>query len=104
MVADPLFVRDLAYVFGAALVGGALAWVLRPPLILGYVVGGVIVGPFTPGPTVTHLRTFEQFAEVAAVLLMFSIAIGLSLLALLRAQWLALVRAPPGRLLSGSLD
>src|SRR5881397_264114 len=100
MVADPLFVRDLAYVFGAALVGGALAWVLRQPLILAYVVGGVIVGPFTPGPTVTHLRTFEQFAEVAVVLLMFSIGIEFSLRDLLRVKWVALVGGPLGILLS----
>jgi len=103
MVADPLFVRDLAYVFGAALVGGALAWVLRQPLILGYVVGGVIVGPFTPGPTVTHLRTFEQFAEVAVVLLMFSIGIESSLRDLLRVKWIPLVGGPLGIVLSVAL-
>ena len=49
---DITFYRDLAYVFGGAVVGGAVARVLRQPLILGYVLGGVIVGPFTPGPRV----------------------------------------------------
>src|SRR2546422_1692792 len=79
MVDDPLFVRDLAYVIGAALVGGVLAWLARQPLILGYVVGGIIIGPFTPGPTVSDVHTFELFAEVAVVLLMFSIGIEFSL-------------------------
>src|SRR5262245_27531460 len=53
MVADPLVFRDLAYVFAAAVLGGALAWLTRQPLILGYVLGGILIGPFTPGPTVS---------------------------------------------------
>jgi monovalent cation:H+ antiporter-2, CPA2 family len=52
------FYRDLAYVFGAAVAGGALARVLRQPLILGYVLGGILVGPFTPGPTVAAIHEF----------------------------------------------
>jgi CPA2 family monovalent cation:H+ antiporter-2 len=41
MVTDPIFFRDLAYVFCAAVIGGALAWLARQPLILGYVLGGM---------------------------------------------------------------
>jgi len=104
MVDDPLFVRDLAYVIGAALIGGVLAWLARQPLILGYVVGGVIIGPFTPGPTVSDVHTFEQFAEVAVVLLMFSIGIEFSLRDLLRVKWIALVGGPLGIVLSIALS
>jgi len=43
---------------------GALAWLARQPLILGYVVGGILVGRFTPGPTVSDTHTFELFAEI----------------------------------------
>src|SRR5438046_7302959 len=100
MVDDPLFVRDLAYVIGAALVGGVLAWLARQPLILGYVVGGIIIGPFTPGPTVSDVHTFELFAEVAVVLLMFSIGIEFSLRDLLRVKWIAVVGGPLGIALS----
>ena len=103
MVADPLFVRDLAYVFAAALFGGVLAWRLRQPLVLGYVVGGVVIGPFTPGPTLSHVHTFELFAEVAVVLLMFSIGIEFSLRDLLRVKWISLVGGPLGVLLSIAL-
>ena len=49
MTVETTFYRDLAYVFGAAVVGGAVARMLRQPLILGYVLGGILVGPFTPG-------------------------------------------------------
>jgi monovalent cation:H+ antiporter-2, CPA2 family len=91
---------DLAYVFVAAMLGGALAWWLRQPLILGYVLGGVLVSPFTPGPSVSDVRTFELFAEVGVVLLMFSIGIEFSIRDLLRVKWVALLGGPLGILLS----
>jgi monovalent cation:H+ antiporter-2, CPA2 family len=100
MVADPIFFRDLAYVFVAAVLGGALAWLARQPLILGYVLGGILIGPFTPGPTVSDLHAFELFAEIGVVLLMFSIGIEFSLRDLLRVKWVALVGGPLGILLS----
>src|ERR1043166_9300517 len=103
MVDDPVFVRDLAYVIGAALIGGVLAWLARQPLILGYVLGGIIIGPFTPGPTVSDVHTFELFAEVAVVLLMFSIGIEFSLRDLLRVKWIALIGGPLGIVLSIAL-
>lgn len=100
MVADPIFFRDLAYVFGAAVVGGALAWMARQPLILGYVVGGILISPFTPGPAISDPRTFEAFAEIGVVLLMFSIGIEFSLHELLRVGWVALAGGPIRILLS----
>ncbi|PYO58472.1 MAG: hypothetical protein DMD83_03885 [Candidatus Rokuibacteriota bacterium] len=100
MVADPLVFRDLAYVFAAAVLGGALAWLARQPLILGYVLGGILIGPFTPGPTVSDVHTFELLAEIGVVLLMFSIGIEFSLRDLLRVKWVALVGGPLGILLS----
>jgi predicted dienelactone hydrolase len=79
MTADPILFRDLAYVFGAALLGGALARLARQPLIVGYVLGGILIGPFTPGPTISDAHTFELFAEIGVVLLMFSIGIEFAL-------------------------
>lgn len=71
MSVETTFYRDLAYVFGAAVVGGAVARALRQPLILGYVLGGVLVGPFTPGPTVADVHEFEVLAEIGVILLMY---------------------------------
>lgn len=54
MVTDPIVFRDLAYVFVAAVLGGALARLAGQPLILGYVLGGVLISPLTlalPSPT-----------------------------------------------------
>ncbi len=96
MVADQTIFRDLAYVFLAAVVGGALARLARQPLILGYVLAGLLVGPFTPGPMVSHIETFELLAEIGVVLLMFTLGVELSLTDLLRVKWLALAGAPAG--------
>ncbi len=78
MAADPIFFRDLAYVILAALLGGAAAWLARQPLIIGYVLGGILISPLTPGPAIEHVHTFELFAEIGVILLMFSIGIEFS--------------------------
>lgn len=96
MEADPLLFRDLTYIFVAALLGGLLAWKLRLPLILGFVVGGIAVSPFTPGPHVSNVHTFEVFAEVGVVLLMFSIGVEFSIPDLMRVKWVSLLGAPLG--------
>jgi len=103
MAPDPVFFRDLAYVFLAALLGGGVAWLARQPLILGYVVGGILVSPLTPGPGVERVHTFELFAEIGVILLMFSIGIEFSLRDLLRVKWVALVGGPLGIVLSIAL-
>lgn len=100
MTADPIFFRDLAYVFLAAVLGGGLAWMARQPLILGYVLGGILIGPFTPGPAILDVHTFELFAEIGVVLLMFSIGMEFSLKDLMEVKWVALVGGPLGIMLS----
>ncbi|MBI2526360.1 MAG: cation:proton antiporter [Candidatus Rokubacteria bacterium] len=96
MITDPAVFRDLAFVFAAAVVGGALAWWARQPLILGYIFGGILVSPFTPGPSVTDVHTFDLFAEIGVVLLMFSVGIEFSLKDLLRVRWVTLLGGPVG--------
>jgi CPA2 family monovalent cation:H+ antiporter-2 len=103
MVADPVVFRDLAYVFVAAVLGAILARLARQPLILGYVAAGVAMSPLTPGPSVSDLHTFEIFAEIGVVLLMFSIGIEFSLRDLLRVKWVAILGGPLGILLSVAL-
>ncbi|HEU4686064.1 MAG TPA: cation:proton antiporter [Nitrospira sp.] len=100
MSPDPIFFRDLATVFIAAMLGGALAWAVRQPLILGYVLGGIAIGPFTPGPAISDLHTFELFAEIGVVLLMFSIGIEFSVKDLMQVKWVALAGGPLGILMS----
>jgi len=100
MVAHTLIFRDIAMVFTAALVCGLLAWRMRQPLILGYVLAGLILSPFTPGLRVHDVHTFEIMAEIGVILLMFSVGIEFSIPDLLRVKWVALAGAPLGILLS----
>jgi Kef-type K+ transport system membrane component KefB len=41
---DPLFFRDLSYVLIAAVAGGFVARLLRQPLIVGFVLAGMVIG------------------------------------------------------------
>jgi monovalent cation:H+ antiporter-2, CPA2 family len=97
---EAAFYRDLAYVFGAAVLGGAVAKALRQPLILGYVLGGVLIGPFTPGPTVSQIHQFEVLAEIGVILLMYSIGLEFSFAELLQVKWVAILGGPLGILFS----
>ncbi|MGH7366369.1 MAG: cation:proton antiporter [Candidatus Rokuibacteriota bacterium] len=103
MIAESIFFRDLAYVFLAAVAGGALARIAGQPLVLGYVLGGILISPLTPGPAVSNLYTFELFAEIGVMLLMFSIGIEFSLRDLLRVKWVALLGGPLGIVLTVGL-
>ena len=67
MTTDSAIFRDLAYVFVGAVGGGLVARWLRQPAILGYVLAGVIIGPFTPGPTVSEMHILELFAEIGVI-------------------------------------
>jgi CPA2 family monovalent cation:H+ antiporter-2 len=100
MFADSLLFRDLAFVLTAAVFGGLAARLAGQPLIVGFVLGGMVIGPFTPGPSVSDLHALERFAEIGVVLLMFSIGIEFSLKDLLRMKGVALIGGPLGILLT----
>ena len=71
-------VADLALVLLAALGGGFLAQRIGQPLIVGYILAGVIVGPFSGGPTVGNVHDIERMAELGVVLLLFSLGLEVS--------------------------
>src|SRR5262245_52112024 len=71
-------VADLTLVLAAALAGGFVAHRAGQPLIVGYIVAGVIVGPFTGGVTVRHVEGIEQLAELGVALLLFSLGLEVS--------------------------
>jgi|SRR5581483_4314255 len=61
-----------------AFVGGVLAQRLGQPVLLGYLLAGVLIGPFTPGPTVEP-GTVSVLAEVGVAFLMFAVGAEFSL-------------------------
>jgi K+:H+ antiporter len=90
---------DLGLLLVAAVGGGIVAYLLRQPLIVGYILGGILVSPFTPGPQVSNPQAFETFADIGVILLMFSIGVEFSLQELLSVRKVALFGAPAGIIL-----
>ena len=87
---------DLGLLFLAALGGGVLAVTLRQPLVVGYVLAGIVVGPFTPGPTIANPDAIRWFADVGVILLMFTIGMECSLGTLLGVGRVAGLGGPLG--------
>lgn len=83
----------------AALVFGYLALRLNISPIVGYLLAGIAVGPFTPGFT-AHQHIAEQFAEIGVILLLFGIGLRFHLRELI-AIWHVAV---PGALIQSILS
>ena len=49
-----------------AVAGGFVAKWLRQPLILGYLLGGIVIGPFTPGRHASPTLTSSNFWQKSA--------------------------------------
>jgi CPA2 family monovalent cation:H+ antiporter-2 len=94
-VNETAFFRDLTLLLVAAVAGGGLAQFLRQPAFVGYILGGLLVTALA-GPAVSAATTFERFAELGVVLLMFSLGVEFSLRELWRVRGLAVVGAPLG--------
>jgi CPA2 family monovalent cation:H+ antiporter-2 len=74
---------DLLIVLVTAIAGGMLARWLRLPIILGYLAGGIAVGPFGFG-WVHDSNTIDTLANIGVVLLLFAIGLEFSLKELLK--------------------
>lgn len=82
-----------------ALVFGYLALRLKLSPIIGYLLAGVVVGPFTPGIVADH-KVAEQFAEIGVILLLFGIGLHFNLRELIAVWRVAL----PGALIQSTLS
>ena len=91
---------DIALILVAALFGGIVAQWLGLPLILGYILAGVIVGPNTGGPTVGDIHDIELLAEIGIALLLFAIGLHFPLGELKPVRKIALIGTPIQMLLT----
>jgi CPA2 family monovalent cation:H+ antiporter-2 len=88
------FLLDLGLAVVLALFGGALAVRIRQPPIVGYLLAGVLIGPFTPG-YVSDVEQIGHLAELGVVLLLFALGVEFSLAELSRVRNVAV----PGALI-----
>ena len=84
-----ILITTIAVSLGLALIMGMLANRLKLPVLVGYLVAGMMIGPFTPG-FVADLALSNQLAEIGVILLMFGVGLHFSLSDLLAVRKIAL--------------
>src|SRR3954468_8854788 len=74
------FLQDLAVVMIVAGLVTVLCHRLKQPVVLGYIIAGVIIGPHTPPFPLMHSEeTINTLSELGVILLMFSLGLEFSL-------------------------
>jgi len=89
VVHDVALISTVAAAFGLALILGFLAVRLKLPALVGYLLAGVLIGPFTPG-FVADTGLSQQLAEIGVILLMFGVGLHFSLEDLMSVKRIAL--------------
>jgi monovalent cation:H+ antiporter-2, CPA2 family len=86
---ETALIATVAVGLGLAFLFGLLATRFRLPPILGYLLAGVVVGPFTPG-FVADAGLASQLAEIGVILLMFGVGLHFSIADLLAVRRIAI--------------
>src|SRR5579862_6644889 len=81
-------ISTIASALALALVFGAVAARIRLPALVGYLVAGVIIGPFSPG-YVADVHLAHELAEIGVMVLMFGVGLHFSLSDLLKVRKIA---------------
>lgn len=87
-------IATLAAAFGLALILGFIAARLKLPALVGYLLAGIVLGPFTPG-FIADVDLANQLTEIGVMLLMFGVGLHFSLDDLMEVKGIAL----PGAIL-----
>ena len=91
---------DIVMIVLFALAGGIIANFLKQPLILGYILAGVLIGPHTGIITVSDIHDIEMLAEIGVALLLFALGLEFSLNELKPVRNIALIGTPLQMLLT----
>lgn len=86
---DVPLIATIAVSLAFAFAGGLLAVRLRLPPLVGYLLAGIVVGPFTPG-FVADAHLAPQLAEIGVILLMFGVGMHFSIRDLIAVRGVAL--------------
>lgn len=80
---------NIAVALLVAFIGGILARRIGLPTIVGYMLAGIAIGPFTPG-FVGNTETISQLAELGVIFLMFGVGLHFSISDLWRVRSIAI--------------
>ncbi|RZK52119.1 MAG: sodium:proton antiporter, partial [Pedobacter sp.] len=72
MIHLPVLIADLGLILAAAGITTLLFKKIKQPLVLGYILAGVLVGPYINFmPTVTDHKSITIWAEIGVIFLLF---------------------------------
>ena len=75
----PKLIEDLAYLLGIAGITTLLFKYLKQPVVLGYILAGLLVGPnFSLLPSISDTENVEIWAEIGVIVLLFSLGLEFS--------------------------
>ena len=77
-MAETSMLFNIAIIFIAALIGGMIAEALKQSPLIGYMLGGILAGPYVTG-MISDLELIQGFADIGVILLMFTLGIEFSL-------------------------
>ncbi|MDI1429281.1 cation:proton antiporter [Polyangium sorediatum] len=78
------FLQTLATVLGVAAITTVVFQRIRQPVVLGYIIAGLVVGPHLPLPLNADTSTVQTLSELGVILLMFAIGLELNIEKLVR--------------------
>jgi len=85
---------DIVIIVIAALFGAVIAQRMKQPLILGYILAGICIGPYTGGVTVSDVHDIELLSEIGVALLLFALGLEFSFSELKPVRNVALIGTP----------
>ncbi|MBX3226152.1 MAG: cation:proton antiporter [Labilithrix sp.] len=78
------FLKTLTTVLAVAMVTTVVFHRLKQPVVLGYIIAGLIVGPHVAVPLHADLKTVQILSELGVILLMFGVGLELNVAKLIR--------------------
>ena len=97
-MSQPLILINITLGLVLAFFGGILASRIGLPTIVGYLLAGIVISPFTPG-VVGDVHTLQQLAELGVIFLMFDVGLHFSF----RQLWAVRGIAIPGALVQTAI-
>jgi len=75
----PVLIKDLAVILGTGAIVTFIFRLIKQPVVLGYIVAGIIVGPYTPMIlSVEDTDSIKIWAELGVIFLMFALGLEFS--------------------------
>ncbi|MEO0795848.1 MAG: cation:proton antiporter [Verrucomicrobiota bacterium] len=91
-VEEGAIMRDLALVVSVAAGVTVVFHILRLPVILGFLMAGLLIGPAVPDlPNLKDAKSINQLSQLGVVFLMFTIGLGFDMARVQRVFWPALI-------------